>query len=96
MSEKPIWPAVVAGTGAVVAAVTVAGHEVNKYWPAPSQQAKAEAAAFGTGIASGEAQQVLENGTADVEMLDGSHYAHLENPVVTKTGHVIGRDKLTG
>ena len=91
--EHAVAPYVLAGVGLLSAA----GYTANKLLPpTPQQQAKMEAKEFTEAIASGQSVQVLENGSADVRMNDGKHYAHIENPVVTKTGHVIGRDKLTG
>ncbi len=87
----------VLATVGTVAAVVGGLYEIGRALPAtPEEVAKKEAKQFPLDVALGKAANVLENGVATVERQNKGKYDRITNPVITKSGHVIGRNKLTG
>ncbi len=78
------------------AAALFGGYEALKALPdTPSEVAAKDAQQFPLDVTSGKAVNVLENGVATINLGKGK-YVEITNPVITKSGHVIGRNKLTG
>jgi len=82
---------------ALVGGIILGGKLLDRALPATGgDKAAKEARLFETDITNGQKVRVLEHGSALVESVDSGKSARIENPVVTATGHVIGRDKYTG